>query len=201
MENNKCDMCGGDIIIQPGATCGICDYCGSKVDLNITWQEREDILRKEAIQKNEIKKLNDEKETIEKKINILDNKKNNKKYTFIQTCISVVAIVFGFVEKTSLPESIVNLFMSFSMIAIVISIVFIVKYTNYFAGKKGRVAIISVLQLFTLGIYGAVAGIIQIINFTNFENERVRQKNELQETLRKLENELQEIKKNSKFKI
>lgn len=186
MGNNKCDMCGGDIIIQPGATYGICDYCGSKVDLNITWQEREDILRKEAIQKNEIKKLNDEKETIEKKINMLENMKNNKKYNFIQICISVVAIVFGFVEKISLPESIVNLFMSFSMIAIVISIVFIAKYTNYFVGKKGRVAIISVLQLFTLGIYGAIAGVIQIINFTNSENERAKQKIELQEKLRKL---------------
>lgn len=82
MKNNKCDMCGGDIIIQPGATYGICDYYGSKVDLNITWQEREDIL-KEAIQKIEIKKLNEKKKQLKRKSMSWYEKAKERKFKLI----------------------------------------------------------------------------------------------------------------------
>ena len=29
----KCKMCGGDLVIQPGSTIAVCEYCGTKQTL------------------------------------------------------------------------------------------------------------------------------------------------------------------------
>lgn len=59
--NRKCEMCGGQIVVQPGAAYGICDSCGTKVELGFSYQEREQIRKQEIYQRQQLSKLEEKK--------------------------------------------------------------------------------------------------------------------------------------------
>lgn len=189
--NRKCEMCGGQIIVQPGAAYGVCDSCGAKVDLGFSYQEREQMRRQEIFQRQQLTRLEEDKESIKEQISSLGKMNTKKKCQIIQFILSVFPyIIIPFfaiiLNDSELFDGIVSVIMMIAAIGIIVATVFLVKHSNVFIGKKGRTAKIILLQYFTGGMFGIVAGIIDI-------NKMIEEKKNAPSVKAKLQKRLENI--------
>ena len=166
--NRKCEMCGGQIVVQPGAAYGICDSCGTKVELGFSYQEREQMRKQEIYQRQQLSKLEEKKESVKEQISSLGKMNTKKKCQIVQFLLSVLPYILMslcmiLINNSELLDGILSIIMMIAAIGIIVATVFLVKYSNVFAGKKGRTAIIILLQYFTANMFGIIAGVIDII--------------------------------------
>lgn len=199
--NRKCEMCGGQIVVQPGAAYGICDSCGAKVDLGFSYQEREQMRKQEIYQRQQLSKLEEEKESVKEQITSLGKMNIKKKSQITQFILSVLPyIVIPFfailLNDSELLDGIVSVIMMIAVIGIIVATVFLVKYSNVLAGKKGRTAKIILLQYFTAGMFGIVAGVIDIIKIVEEKKNASTVQSKLQKQLESIMRQEEIIKNN-----
>ena len=163
----KCKMCGGQIIVQQGAAYGICDSCGAKVDLGYSCQERERMRQREIYQRQELSKIEEEKESIKEQLLNLGKLNIKKKCNIIQLFLSaLIYIMIPFLimsTDSKLSDSVTEMIVIFGMLGIMIAPVFIIKCSDVFNKVKGRIILIIILQYFTGGMFGIVVGGIDVI--------------------------------------
>lgn len=163
----KCKMCGGQIIVQQGAAYGICDSCGAKVDLGYSYQEREQMRRQEIYQRQELSKIEEEKESIKEQLSNLGKLNTKKKCNIIQLFLSAfIYVIMPFaviLDDSEFSDAVIVVIALFGMLAIMIAPIFIIKYSDVFNNVKGRIILIIILQYFTVCMFGIVVGVIDII--------------------------------------
>lgn len=197
--NKKCDMCGGNIIIQPGATFGICDSCGAKTDLGLTWQEKEQLRQRAKSQEMELLNIQTEKEKLIDQINDLGKFNTVKKCNIAQLAVSIFSVVLAF-AGTEIPK-IGDAMMGVSIIGMIVTMVLLAKYSQIWKGKKGRIAGIILLQLFTLCIFGCVVGFVDLFKILGEKKEASKIEVKLQKQLEHLSKQEEIIRNNSDFQL
>ena len=199
--NRKCEMCGGQIVVQPGATYGICDSCGTKVELGFSYQEREQMRKQEIYQRQQLSKLEEKKESVKEQISSLGKMNTKKKCQIVQFLLSVLpyilmSLCMMLINNSELLDGILSIIMMIAAIGIIVATVFLVKYSNVFAGKKGRTAIIILLQYFTASMFGIIAGVIDIIKIVEEKKNASTVQSKLQKQLESIMRQEEIIKNN-----
>lgn len=199
--NRKCEMCGGQIVVQPGAAYGICDSCGAKVDLGFSYQEREQMRKQEIYQRQQLSKIEEEKESVKEQISSLGKMNTKKKCQIVQFLLSVLPYILMslcmiLINNSELLDGILSIVMMIAAIGIIVATVFLVKYSNVFAEKKGRTAKIILLQYFTAGMFGIVAGVIDIIKIVEEKKNASTVQSKLQKQLESIMRQEEIIKNN-----
>ena len=194
MAELKCKMCGGNIIVQSGATYGICDSCGNECDLEITQSERNQLLQKEVTIKNQINDLHNKQIEIQRELDEINELPKRKKKTIIATFLS--AILLFALPFANVSENISGAIGTIGLVTIFIAFPMLKKYAGVYANKKGGMVLGLFLQYITLGIFGLVAGCKKIFKFNSTEKKYESLRFELSEKLQELkseENRLQKI--------
>lgn len=199
--NRKCEMCGGQIVVQPGAAYGICDSCGTKVELGFSYQEREQMRKQEIYQRQQLSKLEEKKESVKEQISSLGKMNTKKKCQIVQFLLSVLPYILMslcmiLINNSELLNGILSIIMMIAAIGIIVATVFLVKYSNVFAGKKGRTAIIILLQYFTASMFGIIAGVIDIIKIVEEKKNASTVQSKLQKQLESIMRQEEIIKNN-----
>ena len=199
--NRKCEMCGGQIVVQPGAAYGICDSCGTKVELGFSYQEREQMRKQEIYQRQQLSKLEEKKESVKEQISSLGKMNTKKKCQIVQFLLSVLpyilmSLCMMLINNSELLDGILSIIMMIAAIGIIVATVFLVKYSNVFAGKKGRTAIIILLQYFTASMFGIIAGVIDIIKIVEEKKNASTVQSKLQKQLESIMRQEEIIKNN-----
>ena len=199
--NRKCEMCGGQIVVQPGAAYGICDSCGTKVELGFSYQEREQMRKQEIYQRQQLSKLEEKKESVKEQISSLGKMNTKKKCQIVQFLLSVLPYILMslcmiLINNSELLDGILSIIMMIAAIGIIVATVFLVKYSNVFAGKKGRTAIIILLQYFTANMFGIIAGVIDIIKIVEEKKNASTVQSKLQKQLESIMRQEEIIKNN-----
>lgn len=199
--NRKCEMCGGQIVVQPGAAYGICDSCGTKVELGFSYQEREQMRKQEIYQRQQLSKLDEKKESVKEQISSLGKMNTKKKCQIVQFLLSVLpyilmSLCMMLINNSELLDGILSIIMMIAAIGIIVATVFLVKYSNVFAGKKGRTAIIILLQYFTASMFGIIAGVIDIIKIVEEKKNASTVQSKLQKQLESIMRQEEIIKNN-----
>lgn len=199
--NRKCEMCGGQIVVQPGAAYGICDSCGAKVDLGFSYQEREQMRKQEIYQRQQLSNIEEEKESVKEQISSLGKMNTKKKCQIVQFLLSVspyilMSLCMILINNSELLDGILSIIMMIAAIGIIVATVFLVKYSNVFAEKKGRTAKIILLQYFTAGMFGIVAGVIDIIKIVEEKKNASTVQSKLQKQLESIMRQEEIIKNN-----
>lgn len=199
--NRKCEMCGGQIVVQPGAAYGICDSCGTKVELGFSYQEREQMRKQEIYQRQQLSKLEEKKESVKEQISSLGKMNTKKKCQIVQFLLSVLPYILMslcmiLINNSELLDGILSIIMMIAAIGIIVATVFLVKYSNVFAGKKGRTAIIILLQYFTASMFGIIAGVIDIIKIVEEKKNASTVQSKLQKQLESIMRQEEIIKNN-----
>lgn len=186
----KCKMCGGHIIVQPGAAYGVCDSCGAEVDLGLSYQEREQMHRREIYQRQELSKIEGEKENIKEQLSNLGKLNTKKKCNIIQLFLSgFIYAIMPFVvmfDDSKFSDAIIVVIALFAMLAMMISPIFLIKYSDIFNKVKGRAILIIILQYFTVCMFGIVVGVIDIIKIIEEKKNSARIHAKLQKQLEDL---------------
>lgn len=199
--NRKCEMCGGQIVVQPGAAYGICDSCGTKVELGFSYQEREQMRKQEIYQRQQLSKLEEKKESVKEQISSLGKMNTKKKCQIVQFLLSVLpyilmSLCMMLINNSELLDGILSIIMMIAAIGIIVATVFLVKYSNVFARKKGRTAIIILLQYFTASMFGIIAGVIDIIKIVEEKKNASTVQSKLQKQLESIMRQEEIIKNN-----
>lgn len=199
--NRKCEMCGGQIVVQPGAAYGICDSCGAKVDLGFSYQEREQMRKQEIYQRQQLSNIEEEKESVKEQISSLGKMNTKKKCQIVQFLLSVLpyilmSLCMVLINNSELLDGILSIVMMIAAIGIIVATVFLAKYSNVFAEKKGRTAKIILLQYFTAGMFGIVAGVIDIIKIVEEKKNASTVQSKLQKQLESIMRQEEIIKNN-----
>lgn len=197
--SKQCEMCGGTIIIQPGATFGICDCCGAKTDLGLSWKEKEQIRKNEANQRLQLLNIEEEKERLTEQIADLGKLNTAKKCNIAQLCISIISVILAFAGTEI--ETIGDAMMGISVIGMIVTMVLLAKFSKIWIGKKGRIAAIILLQLCTLCIFGCIVGLIDMFKFVDEKKEASKIEAKLQKQLEHLSKQEEIIKSNSEFQL
>lgn len=197
MAEFKCKMCGGSIIVQPGAAFGICDSCGNECSLEMTQNERSQLLQKEANIRSRINDLQNKQWQIQQELDEINDLPERKKKTIIATVLSPVFLLA--VPFADLSESIVGIIGTIGLVTMFIAFPMLKKYAGVYANKKGGMVLGLFFQYITLGIFGVVAGCIKISKFNSMEKKDASLKIELSEKLQELKNEENRLKNSSSY--
>ena len=100
------------------------------------------------------------------------------------------------INNSELLDGILSIIMMIAAIGIIVATVFLVKYSNVFAGKKGRTAIIILLQYFTASMFGIIAGVIDIIKIVEEKKNASTVQSKLQKQLESIMRQEEIIKNN-----
>lgn len=124
-----------------------------------------------------------------------------KKCQIVQFLLSVLpyilmSLCMMLINNSELLDGILSIIMMIAAIGIIVATVFLVKYSNVFAGKKGRMAIIILLQYFTASMFGIIAGVIDIIKIVEEKKNASTVQSKLQKQLESIMRQEEIIKNN-----
>lgn len=124
-----------------------------------------------------------------------------KKCQIVQFLLSVLpyilmSLCMMLINNSELLDGILSIIMMIAAIGIIVATVFLVKYSNVFAGKKGRTAIIILLQYFTASMFGIIAGVIDIIKIVEEKKNASTVQSKLQKQLESIMRQEEIIKNN-----
>ena len=205
----RCKMCGGTIIVPPGATYGECDSCGTKVSLNLSPQEKEDIRRKAFSEKNELRNIEDNIDLLKKKISEIGKIKFTDILNIIQPALSALCLILFMIDVSLYDENTTtesdDPFMFPIMILYLVSVILITLCSGFMKNIKinlpaiVRLIVVVPAQLFTGCIFGIIVGTRDISVLIKSKKHEKEDEAKLRRLLDDLRSQREIVKNNIKY--